>query len=58
LAASGISLFIFVSPSNVAAMEDIQTEFLIIVGLRSVEMEDFRRLRTFRRCETFGCHPP
>lgn len=48
LAASGIPLFVFVSPSNVAAMEDVQTEFPNILGLRSIEMEDLLTVQTIR----------
>jgi hypothetical protein len=40
LAESGISLFVFVSPSNIAALGEAQTEFPNIVGLRSIQMED------------------
>jgi len=48
LAASGISLFVFVSPSNIAALEEIHTEFPNIVGLRSVRMEDLQTVQTIR----------
>lgn len=57
LAASGISLFIFVSPSNVAAMEDIQTEFPIIVGLRPGKMEDFHRLEDLQTVQNVRMPP-
>jgi hypothetical protein len=48
LAASGISLFVFASPSNIAALEEIQTEFPNIVELRSVRMEDLQTVQTIR----------
>jgi hypothetical protein len=48
LAATGISLFVFVSPSNVAVMEDVQTEFPNILGLRAVDMEDLQTVRIIR----------
>jgi len=48
LAASGISLFVFVSPSNIAALEEIHTEFPNIVGLRSVSMEYLQTVQTIR----------
>ena len=48
LAASGIYLFIFVSPSNIAALGEAQTEFPNIVGLRSIKMEDLQTVQTIR----------
>jgi len=48
LAASGISLFVFVSPSNIAALEEVRNEFPNIVGLRSVRMEDLQTVQTIR----------
>ena len=48
LASSGISLFVFVSPSNNAALEEVRTEFPNIVGLRSVRMEDLQTVQTIR----------
>lgn len=53
----GVSLFIIVNPSNVAAMKDIQTEFPIIVGLRSVEMEDFHRLEDLQTVQNVRMPP-
>ncbi len=48
LASSGITLFVFVSASNVAVMEEVQTEFPNIVGLRSVEVDDLQSVQTIR----------
>jgi hypothetical protein len=48
LASSGISIFVFASPSNVAVMEEVRTEFPNIVGLRSVEMDDLQSVQTIR----------
>jgi hypothetical protein len=48
LAASGISLFVFVSPSNFAALSKVHTEFPNIVGLHSVRMEDLQTVQAIR----------
>jgi len=48
LASSGISLFVFTSPSNIDVMEKVRIEFPNIVGLRSVEMDEFQSVRTIR----------
>lgn len=48
LASSGISLFVFVSASYVAVMEEVQTEFPNIVGLQSVEVDDLQSVQTIR----------
>lgn len=48
LATSGISLFVFASPTYIAIMEEVRTQFPNIVGLQSVEMEDLQSVQTIR----------